>query len=52
MVQQNYLQIKADVQDIIQSEMETVLGDPRMEHLVIKKLIIIQSNSLQKILPV
>lgn len=28
MVQRNYLQIKQDVQDIIQSEMEQVLSDP------------------------
>jgi len=37
MVQQNYLQIKQDVQDIIQSEMERVLSDPGLAHLVIKK---------------
>ena len=37
MVQRNYLQIKQDVQDIIQSEMERVLGDPGLRHLVIKK---------------
>jgi hypothetical protein len=37
-VQRNYLQIKQDVQDIIQSEMEMVLGDPGLGHLVIKKL--------------
>jgi hypothetical protein len=37
MVQRNYLQIKQDVQDIISSEMERVLGDPGMEHLVIRK---------------
>lgn len=37
MVQRNYLQIKQDVQDIIQSEMERVLGDPGLEHLIIKK---------------
>ena len=36
-VQKNYLQIKQDVQDIISSEMERVLGDPGLEHLVIKK---------------
>ena len=37
MVQRNYLQIKQDVQDIIQSEMERVLNDPGLSHLVIKK---------------
>ncbi len=36
-VQRNYLQIKQDVQDIIQSEMERVLNDPELGHLVIKK---------------
>ena len=35
----NYLQIKQDVQNIIQSEMERVLGDPSMAHLVIRKAI-------------
>jgi hypothetical protein len=37
MVQQNYLQIKRDVQDIIQSEMERLLNDPGMGHLVVRK---------------
>jgi hypothetical protein len=37
MVQRNYLQIKQDVQDIINSEMERVLHDPELKHLVIKK---------------
>lgn len=37
MVQRNYLQIKQDVQDIIQSEMERLLNDPGLVHLVIKK---------------
>jgi hypothetical protein len=37
MVQRNYLQIKQDIQDIIQSEMERVLSDPALSHLVIKK---------------
>ena len=37
MVQRNYLQIKQDIQDIIQSEMERVLSDPGLSHLVIKK---------------
>ena len=36
-VQQNYLQIKQDVQDIVNSEMERVLNDPALAHMVIKK---------------
>jgi hypothetical protein len=38
-VQRNYLQIKQDVQDIINSEMERVLSDPGLTHLVIRKTI-------------
>jgi hypothetical protein len=37
MVQRNYLQIKQDVQDIIQSEMERLLNDPGLVHLVVRK---------------
>jgi len=37
MVQRNYLQIKQDVQDIIQSEMERLLNDPGLTHLVLRK---------------
>jgi len=37
MVQRNYLQIKQDVQDIIQFEMERVLNDQGLSHLIIKK---------------
>jgi hypothetical protein len=37
MVQRNYLQIKHDIQDIIQSEMERMLNDPGLAHLVVKK---------------
>ena len=37
MVQRNYLQIKQDVQDIIQSEMERMLNDPGLAHLVVRK---------------
>lgn len=37
MVQRNYLQIKQDIQDIIQSEMERLMNDPSLSHLVIKK---------------
>ncbi len=37
MVQRNYLQIKQDVQDIIQSEMERLLNDPGLVGTIIKK---------------
>jgi len=37
MVQRNYLQVKQDIQEIIQSEMERLLGDPALSYLVIKK---------------
>ena len=37
MVQRNYLQIKQDVQDIVQSEMERLITDPALEHLIINK---------------
>ncbi len=37
MIQRNYLQIKQDVQEIIQSEMERILNDSGLRHLVIKK---------------
>jgi hypothetical protein len=37
MVQRNYLQIKQDIQDIIQSEMERLLNDPGLAYLVVKK---------------
>ncbi|MDX5483201.1 MAG: YWFCY domain-containing protein [Hymenobacteraceae bacterium] len=37
MVQRNYLQVKQDVQDIIHSEMERVLQDPALSHLLIRK---------------
>ncbi|MDX2001805.1 MAG: conjugal transfer protein MobC [Chitinophagales bacterium] len=37
MVQRNYFQIKQDIQDIIQSEMERLMNDPGLTHLVIKK---------------
>ncbi|GAA4429774.1 conjugal transfer protein MobC [Pontibacter saemangeumensis] len=38
MVQRNYFQIKQDVQDIIQSEMERLLNDPGLKHLIIRKI--------------
>jgi len=37
MVQRNYLLIKQDVQDIIHSEMERLLNDPGLTHLVVRK---------------
>jgi hypothetical protein len=37
MVQRNYLQVKQDIQDIIHSEMERLLNDPSLTHLVVKK---------------
>jgi hypothetical protein len=36
-VQRNYLEIKQDVQRIIQLEMERLLSDPALMHLIIKK---------------
>lgn len=36
-VQRNYMEIKQDVQRIIQLEMERLLSDPALMHLVIKK---------------
>jgi hypothetical protein len=35
--QRNYLQIKQDVQEIIQEVMERLLSNPAMMHLVIRK---------------
>lgn len=37
MVQRNYFQVKQDIQDIIQSEMERLMNDPGLKHLVVKK---------------
>lgn len=37
MVQRNYIQIREDIQDIIQSEMERLRDDPASRHLIIKK---------------
>jgi hypothetical protein len=37
MVQRNYLQVKQDIQDIMQSEIERLLNDPSLEYLVLKK---------------
>ena len=37
MVQRNYLQIKQDIQEIMQSEMERLLNDPGLAYMVLKK---------------
>ena len=37
MIQRNYLQIKQDIQDIIHSEMDRLIDDPKLVNLVIKK---------------
>lgn len=36
-IQRNYLQIKQEIQDIVNSEMERLLDAPTQSHLVIKK---------------
>jgi hypothetical protein len=36
-VERNYLQIKQDIQDIIELEMERLLSDPALSHLIIRK---------------
>jgi hypothetical protein len=36
-VQRNYLQIRQDVQDLVQSQMALMLNDPGMKHLIINK---------------
>jgi hypothetical protein len=36
-VERNYLQIKQDIRDIIELEMERLLSDPALAHLVIRK---------------
>ncbi|MFD2871909.1 conjugal transfer protein MobC [Mucilaginibacter ximonensis] len=37
MIQRNYEQIKQDINDLIQSEMQRILSDPSLMHLVIQK---------------
>lgn len=37
MIQQNYMQIKQDMQDIIYTEMERLLNDPALAHLIVRK---------------
>jgi hypothetical protein len=36
-IQRNYLQIKQEVQELVQAEMERVISEPSLKHLVIKK---------------
>lgn len=36
-VQRNFLQIKQDIRDIVETEMERLLGDPALNHLVVRK---------------
>ena len=38
MVQRNYLQVKQDIQEIMQSEIERLLHDPSLKYLVLKKV--------------
>ena len=37
MVQRNYLQMKQDIQDIIYAEMQRLLNNPALKHLIIQK---------------
>jgi len=37
MVQRNYLQVKQDIQEIMQSEIQRLLNDPSLAYLVLKK---------------
>jgi hypothetical protein len=37
MIQRNYLQVKQDIQDIANAEMERILNDPALSHMVLKK---------------
>lgn len=37
-IQRNYLQIKQDVQDLVQSQMELLLSNPGLRHVIIKKV--------------
>jgi hypothetical protein len=37
MIQRNYMQIKQEIQEIIHCEMERLLSDPSLSHMVIKK---------------
>ena len=37
MVIRNYMQVKQDVLDIVAFEMEKIMDDPALQHLIIKK---------------
>jgi len=37
MVQMNYLQVKRDVEEIVEAEMERLKDDPALQHLIIRK---------------
>ncbi len=37
MVQQNYLQVKLDIQEIVEAEMERLMNDPALKYLIISK---------------
>ncbi|EHQ27052.1 conjugal transfer protein MobC [Mucilaginibacter paludis] len=37
MINRNYLQVKKDIEELAQAEMERMMNDPAMAHLVIKK---------------
>ncbi|MGI8584211.1 MAG: conjugal transfer protein MobC [Chitinophagaceae bacterium] len=36
-IQDNYLQVKKDIQEMIEAEMERMMNTPDMEHLIVKK---------------
>ena len=36
-IQRSYLQIKQEVEDLVQSELERVVAEPGLQHLIIKK---------------
>ncbi len=36
-IQDNYLQVKKDIREMIESEMERMMNTPDMEHLIVKK---------------
>ena len=36
-IQDNYLQVKKDIREMIETEMERMMNTPDMEHLIVKK---------------
>ena len=36
-VQQNYHQIKRDIEDLVHAEMSSILSNPKLKHLVVQK---------------